>query len=104
MPHTPKPWHIVFDRNKDFGLGDDRILIESNFGNVATVAGGDNPDDETAPNAAVLATAPEFKAACKAVVDAKTDKQQSRAFRQCKRALEKEQLKQKTLSDNMKAK
>ena len=49
--HTPGPWHIDAD---DFaGTG----LIESEFGAIAKVLGHNNADDETLPNAHMLAAA-----------------------------------------------
>ena len=60
--HTPGPWNIAHDF-------DATGLIESGFGNVATVAGFGNPDDETRPNAALLAAAPDLLAACKGLVE-----------------------------------
>ena len=60
--HTPGPWSVA----EDFC---ENGLIESLFGNVAVVHGFGNPDDETRPNANLIAAAPDLLAACKAVVD-----------------------------------
>jgi hypothetical protein len=49
--HTPGDWLVA----EDFAATGH---IESDFGLIATVAGHDNPDDETLPNAHLLAGAP----------------------------------------------
>lgn len=53
--HTPGPWHV--DESSAGALE-----IISDFGDIAMVRGARNPDDETMPNARVLAAAPDMKA------------------------------------------
>lgn len=53
MNHTPGPWHVT-----------DGLHVDSEFGGVAIVLGGKGagkPDDETAPNARLIAKAPEMR-------------------------------------------
>lgn len=50
--HTPGPWHY----NDSEGDG----LIESPYGLIARVIGTRNPDDETLPNARLIAAAPDL--------------------------------------------
>lgn len=46
--HTPGPWHYEAKDGE----------VHSLFGSICTVHGWDNPDDETVPNAELLASAP----------------------------------------------
>ena len=57
--HTPGPWQAADDG-----------IIESDCGTVATVHGHENPDDETRPNAALIAAAPDLLAACEQAYEA----------------------------------
>lgn len=47
--HTQGPWHVT-----------DEGHVDSAFGAVAEIVGANNPDDETAPNALLIAAAPEL--------------------------------------------
>ena len=47
--HTPGPWHVNDDGH-----------IDSAFGAIAEIVGVDNPDDETKPNANLIAAAPDL--------------------------------------------
>ena len=50
--HTPGPWHY----NQEDGY------IESEFGIIARACGWTDPDDETLPNARLIAAAPDLLA------------------------------------------
>lgn len=60
--HTPGPWEV------DGNRASEQLVIISEFGEVAQVFGGDNPDDETIPNALLIAAAPDLLDACKQMV------------------------------------
>lgn len=50
--HTPGPWHVEVTLSA--------INVDSDMGGIAQVFGADNPDDETMPNARLLAKSPEL--------------------------------------------
>ena len=59
--HTPGPWEIEYsnlgsDSNGRRFMG----IIRSTYGVIARVFGFENPDDETVPNARLIAAAPEL--------------------------------------------
>lgn len=60
MSHTPGPWHVSDE-------GGAKLEIHSEIGTVATVHGGGNRDDETLPNARLLAAAPDLLAVLEAL-------------------------------------
>jgi hypothetical protein len=54
MTHTPGPWHVTEDGH-----------IDSSFGAIAEIVGADNPDDETKPNAQLIAMSPALLELCR---------------------------------------
>jgi hypothetical protein len=58
MTHTPGPWHVTEDGH-----------IDSSFGAIAEIVGVDNPDDETLPNARLIAAAPDLLEALEGMLE-----------------------------------
>lgn len=52
--HTPGPWHVEVTASA--------INVDSDMGGVAQVFGAENPDDETMPNARLIAASPRLLA------------------------------------------
>ena len=55
--HTPGPWAV--------DLTPSAINVDSDMGGICQVFGADNPDDETIPNARLIAAAPDLLSACR---------------------------------------
>ena len=67
--HTPGPWNV----EQGMAGVSPIIQIVSPFGAIASVYGAKNPDDETLPNAKVLAAAPELLEAATKLVESLAD-------------------------------
>lgn len=67
--HTPGPW-IVGDWTNESDDGKEGGTIESRYGGIARIIGWDNQDEETIPNARLIAAAPELYTAGKEVIAA----------------------------------
>jgi len=57
MRHTPGPWFATTENTLP---SKGAIEIQSEYGSIAHVYGGECPDDETQPNARLIAAAPEM--------------------------------------------